>query len=1355
MNSTKERGGQEMSQKILLSLMLSMVLLITLTMVIMSIQAVERDQPLIIVNVKVVRKPEGISATTPKRMIMLTEEVVEKVITELKSKFGESFFKEHFVLKDIIEKSSIPDVMFINFEYTSNGYKVNMSVAVNTWWRSERAYQIIHEFSNIIHSPQEIRVTREKAENIAAEEKLPQPYTSRLEVRDGRIVWVMTSQNFEKYPIGDLVRLVIDAETGEVLARIPRPPFLFLKGKGNEVIILDNGPQSFQADKYSVMSGSESLNSENFSAVQNVSSSSIYILGVYDWVEPPDKLLLGQDQPFEAWGCNDDTETHRLYFKFFLTAPDGQTASDESDHLDIDPGYCLVWHLTVLGSWAKDHGVGISNFRFELWEDIPWWPDKKHDEYSDEYWTIFPKPFESDVYYGDNQWHHPSHEKIIKTALQAAAGKTNPRDAADALKSYVYNTITYDSNYYERNSDLEVLSQRRGVCVDFANLYIGLARALNIPTRHVVGWTYGSGCSVPAYKTNNVCGAYCPYVYVCWGHAWAESYYYGDWHHVDPTWNKIQDPRAWKGLRGAEHIHASAYTRLDDPYQQNCNWAYDAETLSNGHIDVTVYTDGGYDDFYYCPKDMDGDGNCDNLDPDNDDDGIMDDSDKCPCTWGHACNDGCPDNTPPGKPSPTCEGGGDWINDNTPTITWDHVSDEGCGVYGYEYAIDQTDSWTDIGYTNSFQTPPLSDGEHTIYVRAYDGAGNRGEYGSCTVKVDTTKPNNPTSIWSNPPKDQWTTQTSVTFYWSGASDTYSGVKGYHYLVDKHPDTSVDSSDPFTSATSVSKTLSDGEWYLHIRAVDNAGNLASSTKHYGPIKIDTTPPYMDEGESLKINNDAEYTNSKTVTIHFEAADLGSGIKRYYLRNGDGDWTLIEELPSPQEIYEDTHSWTLSPGDGEKCVFIDIQDDLGNSWWPNPPSEVLPYLYDCIKLDTTPPPAPSPASPPDGSQFIEYRVTLQWQAVTDPSPGEVDHYIVEVDTTSSFNSPNKKTYTTSSTSIMTDALNTGIWYWRVRAKDKAGNLGSWSEVRSFRIIGNPDSDDKRELTIWRPSNGRWYILTSQTNYDYKKAFIRQWGAGTLNDIALLGFMDSDNMEDLVIWRPGNGRWYILESSTNYDYSQAFVKQWGSGALNDVPLLGDIDGDNLNDLVIWRPGNGRWYILKSSAGYSYPEAFIKQWGSGALNDKPLLGDIDGDGKDDLVIWRPSNGRWYILKSSTGYDYSKAFIKQWGSGALNDIPLLGDIDGDGKDDLIIWRPGNGRWYILKSSTNYDYGSAFIKQWGSGALNDIPLVGDIDGDGKDDLIIWRPGNGRWYILKSSENYDYSKAFVKQWGSGALNDVPL
>ena len=326
---------------------------------------------------------------------------------------------------------------------------------------------------------------------------------------------------------------------------------------------------------------------------------------------------------------------------------------------------------------------------------------------------------------------------------------------------------------------------------------------------------------------------------------------------------------------------------------------------------------------------------------------------------------------------------------------------------------------------------------------------------------------------------------------------------------------------------------------------------------------------------------------------------------------------------------------------------------------------------------------------------------------------------------------------------------------RINDLSPRIDDVEEYDAFILylrIDDPDADDERDLFIWRPNNGYWYVLSSSTDYDYSEAFIKQWGLGALEDQPLIGYIDSDGLEDLIIWRPNNGYWYVLKSSTLYDYRSAFIKQWGSGALDDKPLIGDIDGDGLGDLIVWRPGDGRWYVLKSSTGYSYSEAFSKQWGSGALDDKPLIGDVDGDGKDDLIIWRPTNGYWYILKSSTGYDYSQAFIKQWGSGALNDIPLVDDFDGDCKDDLIIWRPGNGYWYILKSSANYDYGSAFVKQWGSGTLDDVPLTGDLDGDGKADLIIWRPGNGIWYVLRSSTNYDYSQAFIKQWGTDG--DVP-
>jgi uncharacterized cupin superfamily protein len=218
---------------------------------------------------------------------------------------------------------------------------------------------------------------------------------------------------------------------------------------------------------------------------------------------------------------------------------------------------------------------------------------------------------------------------------------------------------------------------------------------------------------------------------------------------------------------------------------------------------------------------------------------------------------------------------------------------------------------------------------------------------------------------------------------------------------------------------------------------------------------------------------------------------------------------------------------------------------------------------------------------------------------------------------------------------------------------------------------------------------------------------------------------------------------------------VKQWGNLALGDVPMLADVDGDGKADLGIWRASTGTWYWLTSTSGYAYSSAQGVQWGNAALGDQPFTGDFDGDGKADFAVWRPTDGTWYWLTSSSGYAVGSFGAKQWGTTALGDVPMLADVDGDHKSDLVVWRASTGTWYWLSSSSAYSYAGARGVQWGNAALGDVPILADFDGDGKADMAVWRASNGSWYWLTSSTGYAYGSAGSKAFGSAVAGDMPI
>ena len=293
---------------------------------------------------------------------------------------------------------------------------------------------------------------------------------------------------------------------------------------------------------------------------------------------------------------------------------------------------------------------------------------------------------------------------------------------------------------------------------------------------------------------------------------------------------------------------------------------------------------------------------------------------------------------------------------------------------------------------------------------------------------------------------------------------------------------------------------------------------------------------------------------------------------------------------------------------------------------------------------------------------------------------------------------------------------------------------------------DLDRRDELTVWREASGSWLAYLSGTHI----LFSRQWGLA--GDLPLSADFDGDGLKDLTVWRASNGTWYHCLSSTGHDCSKARIRQFGNWG--DYPLSGDLDGDGRDDEVVWRPANGVWYYYSSAEN----KAQSFQWG--LPGDIPLLADIDGDGVDDAIAWRPREGTWYALLSSKGRSVSPGdfVVKQF--GLPGDHPLSGDFDGDNIDDLVVWRPSSGFWYICESSSNFN---CFIgPQQQFGLSTDLPVLGDFDGDQKTDLAVWREGllpfsseTGRWYWTEASEvgGGRSLQRFSKQWG--LPGDVPV
>jgi uncharacterized protein (TIGR02145 family) len=187
------------------------------------------------------------------------------------------------------------------------------------------------------------------------------------------------------------------------------------------------------------------------------------------------------------------------------------------------------------------------------------------------------------------------------------------------------------------------------------------------------------------------------------------------------------------------------------------------------------------------------------------------------------------------------------------------------------------------------------------------------------------------------------------------------------------------------------------------------------------------------------------------------------------------------------------------------------------------------------------------------------------------------------------------------------------------------------------------------------------------------------------------------------------------------------FATGTNPDRIAIGDIDGDGKPDLVVCNSGSAIVSVFRntSTSGSITSNSFAAKvdFATGTGSNNVAIGDIDGDGKLDLVVTNANSNTVSVFRNtSTSGSISFAAKVDFVPGNTPYGIAIGDIDSDGKPDLVVVNQISNTVSVFKNTSisgSITSGSFAAKvDFTTGTTPWGVAINDIDGDGKPDLIV-------------------------------------
>jgi hypothetical protein len=200
-----------------------------------------------------------------------------------------------------------------------------------------------------------------------------------------------------------------------------------------------------------------------------------------------------------------------------------------------------------------------------------------------------------------------------------------------------------------------------------------------------------------------------------------------------------------------------------------------------------------------------------------------------------------------------------------------------------------------------------------------------------------------------------------------------------------------------------------------------------------------------------------------------------------------------------------------------------------------------------------------------------------------------------------------------------------------------------------------------------------------------------------------------------------------------------------------IGDLNGDGTTDLVVGDSGGGFVSVLLGNGDGTFQPGVV--YGSGGSGyDSVAIGDVNGDGKPDVAVTNESSNSVAVLLGNGDGTFEGPVAYDSGGFEPNSV-VIADVNKDGKQDLIVATRcqsssdcSDGSVSVLLGNGDGTFQAA-VSYSSGGATSGPVVIGDLRGDGKQDLVVANYGSDSVGVLLGNGDGTFNPAATYSTGS--------